>query len=111
MVLSILFSENDKKIKMDSITKNRGNREIFKISIVESIPRSGIIYIYEKNKEVANINYSIGSNNTDIRWYQLNQPSDNYVVQIRGHIDSDLFIIEKIAIQKIIGEKNILLNI
>jgi len=118
-MLSVVFSSGE-KIQMEKKTKIRGNREIFKTQLNSAIEPSGVILIYENDKEVDSIKYTI-YDNIDLpseepriqKWHQLNLPSNPYVLQVNSiyNDDTNMFLITKIAIQKLIGKQNILLNI
>jgi len=110
MTLSIVFTTSE-KIEMDKETKIRGNREIFKASSNILIEKTGNIIIYENNKEVDNISYLIGDTDTNKKWHQLNNPDNTYVVQINSTYSDNMYLVTKIAIQKLMGRQNILLNI
>jgi hypothetical protein len=118
-MLSVVFNSGE-KFQMEKKTKIRGNREIFNTQLNSSIEPSGNILIYENDKEVDNIIYTIYDNidlsNKEPRvkkWHQLNLPSNTYVLQVNSiyNDDTNMFLITKIAIQKLIGKQNILLNI
>lgn len=112
-MLSIIFNANDKtKIDMEKKTVFRGNREIFKASVDNLIiSNNGTITVLKKNKEVSIIPYKIECDNDLPIWKQLNSPVENYVVQLKGAPNLKGFQVSKIAIQKIIEDKNMLLNI
>jgi hypothetical protein len=114
-MLSVIFSSGE-EIQMEKKTKIRGNREIFKAQSDISIEPSGNILICENGKEVDNIKYTIYNqkdvNQDNKKWHQLNPPNDTYVLQVNGIYNTNNTVsIKKIAIQKLIGKQNILLNI
>ena len=111
-MLSIIFNSGE-KIQMEKNTKIRGNREIFKAASNILAPNTGNILIYENDKEVDSIKYLISDLSTTKKWHQLNDPTNTYVIQIHSLYDetNKMFLITKIAIQKLIGKQNILLNI
>ena len=106
---SISFN-NGEKIQMEEKTQFRGNREIYKASSNIIIPLEGAVTIFEGIKEACTISYKLNKEN-ELLWHQLNPPDNLYVVQIKINKNADTIMVKKIAIQKIIGEKNILLNI
>ncbi len=113
-MLSIIFNQlsPEPRIDMDKKTVFRGNREIFKVSTELMIDTIGTLTILFKNKEVGNISYHITCDTNESVWKQLNLPNNDYVVQVKGiAIDSEKFKLSKIAIQKIVEDKNMLLNI
>lgn len=116
MNLSILLDNNiiHDKITMEEKTQIRNNREIFKLSTKLEFFQNGEILVYENNKQKENIVYSINNidkNINDAKWYQLNSPCDTYVIQVKLQNIEDQLILLKIAVQKLLGKKNILLNI
>jgi hypothetical protein len=113
-MLSVIFSSGE-EIKMDQKTKMRGNREIFKsLSTSILIESTGNILIHENGKQVDNIKYIIYASEDDSpKWHQLNLPNNPYVLQINTIYNNtdNIFLVKKIAIQKLTGKQNILLNI
>jgi hypothetical protein len=122
---------NDIEITMEDNTQLRGNRKIYKSpNLVSDIPTSGCITLYKNYKEhqehQCSIDYKIENykieDNTD-KWFQLNQNTDKYVIQLRGYfqeekeekekksISKKKFILTKVAIQELLIDKNLLLNI
>jgi hypothetical protein len=113
MNISILFDGqiNGETILMDKITQIRNNREIFKASTDLIFNQTGKIIIYENNQEKQMIEYSIGISDDEVKWYQLNGICDTYVFQVKlQNIDGQLKLL-KIAVQKLLGKINRLLNI
>ena len=123
---------DDIKITMENETNIRKDRKIYKSSnFLNVLPISGNIKLYENyKKEIANINYDLTyllkEKNYKNNWYQLNQNTDKYVIQIKGYFLTDsanngieldvaadvgTFNITKIAIQELLNNNDILLNI
>jgi len=119
MNISILFEPDDEaginnneiNITMETNTQIRNNREIFKASPNLKFNQTGKIIIFENNIEKQSINYSIDISSDESRWYQLNGLSDTYVFQVKLQNINDQLILSKIAVQKLLGRKNRLLNI
>jgi len=134
VMLSIF--NNDIKITMDDETRVRKDRKIYKSpTLLNEFPLTGNVKLYEKyKKEIASIDYDLTyilkkdckTNN----WYQLNQQTDNYVIQIRGYLtdanadsntdanadanskaNANKFNITKVAIQELLNNNDLLLNI
>lgn len=115
---------------MDDETKVRKDRKIYKSpALLNEFPLIGNVKLYEKyKKEIASIDYDLThilkkdcKNNS---WYQLNQHTDNYVIQIRGYLEdansnedanedasANKFNITKVAIQELLNNNDLLLNI
>jgi hypothetical protein len=112
MNISILFDgqSEGENILMDTNTQIRNNREIFKASTNLKFVQTGKVIIYENNQEMKTIEYSIDVSDTS-KWFQLNELYDTYVLQVKLQTINDQLILSKIAIQKLLGKKNILLNI
>ena len=119
-MLSIIFNTPSEsltlpisaQVDMEKKTIFRGNREIFKASADLIINNIGMLTILNKNKEVSTIPYHITCDAENVSvWKQLNLPNNDYVVQVKGVSNINEFKISKIAIQKIIEDKNMLLNI
>jgi len=105
---------NDVKITMEEKTQVRGNRKIYKSPNIETgILIDGAINLYKGYKsEIFTIKYNVHDRYEE-KWYQLNQPNDKYVIQIKGKLspESNLFILKKVAIQELLAETSLLLNI
>ena len=121
---------DDIKITMANETKVRKDRKIYKSSnLSNTFPLTGNVKLYEKyKKEIASIDYDLTSllkeKNKDKKWYQLNYHTDIYVIQIKGHFTDastdestdastgeNTFNITKAAIQELLNNNDILLNI
>ena len=121
MNISILFDgdginsdggiNSDNNIKMEANTQIRNNREIFKASPNIKFNQTGKIIVYENNVEKQSIDYSIDISGDDSKWYQLNSLSDTYVFQVKLQNINDQLTLSKIAVQKLLGRKNRLINI
>lgn len=109
---SILF--NDLEILMKKEMVNRGNRHIHKSNtITNTIPLSGNIKILKKNKQLYEINYNINKDDESSlsKWHQLNPSNDQFVVQIKASYENNNLIVKKVAIQELVGIRDVLLNI
>ena len=102
---------NSINIKMEANTQIRNNREIFKASPNAKFNQTGKIIVYENNIEKQSIDYSIDISSDESKWYQLNGLADTYVFQVKLQNINDQLTLSKIAVQKLLGRKNRLLNI
>jgi len=113
-MISVFF--NDVCVAMGAKTKQRGNRQIHKSENMESslIPLNGDIKIYKDNKKLDTFTYNIHKNfftNDENKWYQINSATEQFVVQINGTLSDDNVLITRVAIQELIGSRDILLSI